>query len=231
MQMCQKQCRDENGHKCHCASEAHIRQMGVFAENPENFMNDFSKDFEKAFLTILKRKCASRQTRALSLPCSHVPIIALNCRGGRVHCNIVYQEYIADRNHIHMNATIFDSLSSFVQYLGRTGKATVDQTPKGWVRRNILVFILSRSCSHVRQLCVFLSIPEYSSVHTSIATIRRTRRLFRRRSTWSSPTKNAPSEPSDSKWLRHCSMPSLNRSSRNFSKSSCVRRVTGWPFP
>jgi DNA/RNA-binding protein KIN17 len=31
-----------------------------------------------------------------------------------------------------MNATIFDSLSNFVQYLGRTGKAVVDQTPKGW---------------------------------------------------------------------------------------------------
>jgi hypothetical protein len=50
--------RDENGYKCHCASEAHIRQMGVFSENPENFMNDFSTDFEKGFLTILKRKCA-----------------------------------------------------------------------------------------------------------------------------------------------------------------------------
>ena len=26
-QMCQKQCRDENGFKCHASSEAHLRQM------------------------------------------------------------------------------------------------------------------------------------------------------------------------------------------------------------
>ena len=28
-QMCQKQCRDENGFKCHRMSEGHQRQMGV----------------------------------------------------------------------------------------------------------------------------------------------------------------------------------------------------------
>uniref|UniRef100_A0A453DZZ0 KIN17 C2H2-type zinc finger domain-containing protein n=3 Tax=Aegilops tauschii TaxID=37682 RepID=A0A453DZZ0_AEGTS len=26
-QMCEKQCRDENGFKCHCSSESHQRQM------------------------------------------------------------------------------------------------------------------------------------------------------------------------------------------------------------
>ncbi|KAL8508834.1 hypothetical protein ACS0TY_016148 [Phlomoides rotata] len=33
-QMCQKQCRDENGFKCHCMSELHQRQMQVFGQNP-----------------------------------------------------------------------------------------------------------------------------------------------------------------------------------------------------
>ena len=28
-QMCEKQCRDENGFKCHCASEGHQRMMQV----------------------------------------------------------------------------------------------------------------------------------------------------------------------------------------------------------
>lgn len=32
--MCQKQCRDENGFKCHLTSESHKRQMMVFGENP-----------------------------------------------------------------------------------------------------------------------------------------------------------------------------------------------------
>ncbi len=34
-QMCQKQCRDENGFKCHLTSESHKRQMMVFGEAPD----------------------------------------------------------------------------------------------------------------------------------------------------------------------------------------------------
>lgn len=37
-EMCQKQCRDENGFKCHQTSEGHLRQMRIFAENPEEVM-------------------------------------------------------------------------------------------------------------------------------------------------------------------------------------------------
>lgn len=36
--MCVKQCRDENGFKCHQTSEGHLRQMRIFAENPEAVM-------------------------------------------------------------------------------------------------------------------------------------------------------------------------------------------------
>ena len=49
----------------------------------------------------------------------------------RVHANLVYAELIRDRHHLHMNATKWTSLTEFVKYLGRTGKATVDETPKG----------------------------------------------------------------------------------------------------
>ena len=45
--MCQKQCRDENGFKCHRMSEGHQKQMMVFIENPSQFMDEFSKDFEE----------------------------------------------------------------------------------------------------------------------------------------------------------------------------------------
>ena len=34
-QMCEKQCRDENGFKCHLTSEGHKRQMMVFGQNPD----------------------------------------------------------------------------------------------------------------------------------------------------------------------------------------------------
>ena len=49
----------------------------------------------------------------------------------RVKANTIYQEVVADRNHIHMNSTIWSTLGNFVQYLGKTNKAVVDQTPKG----------------------------------------------------------------------------------------------------
>lgn len=39
----------------------------------------------------------------------------------RVNCNIVYQEYIAYREHIHMNSTQWETLTEFIKWLGREG--------------------------------------------------------------------------------------------------------------
>ena len=50
----------------------------------------------------------------------------------RVHSNIVYQEYISMREHTHMNATQWETLTDFVKHLGREGKCEVDETEKGW---------------------------------------------------------------------------------------------------
>ncbi|KAL3537955.1 hypothetical protein ACH5RR_001321 [Cinchona calisaya] len=109
-QMCQKQCRDENGFKCHCMSESHQRQMEVFGQNPYRIIDGYSEEFETSFLEHMKR--------------SH--------RFSRIAATVVYNEYIADRHHIHMNSTQWATLTEFVKYLGRTGKCKVDETPKGW---------------------------------------------------------------------------------------------------
>lgn len=45
---------------------------------------------------------------------------------------MVYNEFIADRNHVHMNSTIWLTLTDFVKYLGREGKCKVEETEKGW---------------------------------------------------------------------------------------------------
>jgi DNA/RNA-binding protein KIN17 len=108
--MCNKQCRDENGFKCHLTSESHKRQMDVFGQNPNRVIHDYSREFEKTFLDHLRR----------SHPFS------------RVAANVVYNEFIQDRHHVHMNATRWLSLTEFVKYLGREGKCKVDETPKGW---------------------------------------------------------------------------------------------------
>ncbi len=46
--------------------------------------------------------------------------------------NRVYQEYIADKQHLHMNATRWVTLTEFVKHLGRSAIARVDETEKGW---------------------------------------------------------------------------------------------------
>jgi DNA/RNA-binding protein KIN17 len=62
-QMCEKQCRDENGFKCHMTSESHQRQLLLFGENPAKYLSNYSKDFEKVrgsyslYVVILKRQC------------------------------------------------------------------------------------------------------------------------------------------------------------------------------
>uniref|UniRef100_A0A671XVV4 Kin17 DNA and RNA binding protein n=1 Tax=Sparus aurata TaxID=8175 RepID=A0A671XVV4_SPAAU len=55
-QMCQKQCRDENGFKCHCMSESHQRQLLLASEDPNKFMDYFSDEFKNEFLELLRRR-------------------------------------------------------------------------------------------------------------------------------------------------------------------------------
>lgn len=109
-QMCQKQCRDENGFKCHTMSESHQRQLLLFADSPKKYINDFSYDFAKGYLTILRRQFGTK----------------------RVNANKVYQEYISDKDHVHMNGTRWVTLTGFVRWLGGTGQCIVDETEKGW---------------------------------------------------------------------------------------------------
>lgn len=109
-QMCQKQCRDENGFKCHCMSESHQRQLLLAGESPAQFHNFFSDEFLKDFMQLLKTRFGTK----------------------RVQSNVVYNEYISFKEHIHMNATKWETLTGFIKWLGREGYCKVDQTEKGW---------------------------------------------------------------------------------------------------
>jgi DNA/RNA-binding protein KIN17 len=109
-QVCEKQCRDENGFKCHAASESHLRQMLVVGENAGRHISDFSGQFQSEFVALLSRRFGTK----------------------RVKANQVYQEYIQDKHHLHMNSTRWVTLTEFIKHLGRTGVARVDDTEKGW---------------------------------------------------------------------------------------------------
>ena len=63
-QMCNKQCRDENGFKCHCMSESHQRQMAMFSENSGKYMDEFSREFEEGMMEIIGRKARSQRCSA-----------------------------------------------------------------------------------------------------------------------------------------------------------------------
>ena len=73
-------------------------------------MDEFSSEFHREYLNTLKRRFGTK----------------------RVHANIVYQEYINDRQHIHMNATRWLTLTDYVKWLGKKGICVVDETEKGW---------------------------------------------------------------------------------------------------
>lgn len=108
-EMCKKQCRDDNGFKCHIQSEAHQRQALVVAENPEQFVNEFSKQFQEGFMYILRTRYRSK----------------------RVLANTVFQEYIKDREHVHLNGTRWTSLTEFAYDLGKNGLVKVDESDRG----------------------------------------------------------------------------------------------------
>lgn len=109
-QMCEKQCRDENGFKCHTQSESHQRQLLLFADNSNKYIHSFSKEFSDGYVELLRRRFNTK----------------------RVPANKVYQEYIAHKDHLHMNATKWLTLGDYVKHLGREGVCTVDETEKGW---------------------------------------------------------------------------------------------------
>jgi DNA/RNA-binding protein KIN17 len=108
-QVCEKQCRDENGFKMHTQSESHVRQMMVVGEDPKKVINEYSRQFQRDFMTLLRTGHGEKQ----------------------VNINHFYQEYIANKEHVHMNATKWPSLTEFAKYLGREGICRVEENEKG----------------------------------------------------------------------------------------------------
>ncbi|KAK8514964.1 hypothetical protein V6N13_121912 [Hibiscus sabdariffa] len=82
----------------------------IFRQNPNRIVSGYLEEFERNFIDLMKR--------------SH--------RFSRVAATVVYNEFINDRHHVHMNSTQWETLTEFVKYLGRTGKSKVEEAPKGW---------------------------------------------------------------------------------------------------
>lgn len=108
-QICSKQCRDENGFKQHTLSESHVRAMLLVGEDPRKHIEDFSRQFQRDFLLLLRTSHGEK----------------------KVSMNQFYQEYIRDKEHVHMNATKWGSLTEFAKFLGREGICRVEEGERG----------------------------------------------------------------------------------------------------
>ncbi|KAF7581183.1 Domain of Kin17 curved DNA-binding family protein [Clavispora lusitaniae] len=106
-QLCRKQCRDANGFKNHLSSPSHMGRISNLSSDGKagSVVEEFSAQFERDFMRLLR----------------------INHGTKKIDANKFYQEYILnDRDHVHMNATKWSSLTSFIRYLGRQGKVRVE---------------------------------------------------------------------------------------------------------
>ncbi|QLQ81982.1 hypothetical protein HG537_0G02360 [Torulaspora globosa] len=99
-QVCQKQCRDENGFKSHIRSPFHMKNISKVSSTD---IDRYTEQFEQDFLRLLRLSHGEKQ----------------------IGVNKFYNEFIQDKHHIHMNATRFSSLTKFIQYLSKEGKVKV----------------------------------------------------------------------------------------------------------
>ena len=82
-----------------------MRQMTVIGEDPRRAINDYSQQFQRDFLQLLKTSHGEK----------------------RIHINRFYQEFISDKLHSHLNSTRWSSLTEFGHYLGREGICRVEE--------------------------------------------------------------------------------------------------------
>jgi DNA/RNA-binding protein KIN17 len=90
-------------------SEVHVRNMQLIGEDPKRAIKDFSAQFKRDFLQLLRTAHREKPVQA----------------------NQFYQTYIANKEHVHMNATHWPSLTEFVKTLGREGICRVTETDQG----------------------------------------------------------------------------------------------------
>jgi DNA/RNA-binding protein KIN17 len=78
-------------------------------------LDEYSNAFEKAFMELIRRRWRFKDILAKK----------------------AYNEYIQDKEHVHMNATRWVTLSDFVKHLGKAGLCDVNDSDEGLVLRYI----------------------------------------------------------------------------------------------
>ncbi|KAK6199429.1 domain of Kin17 curved DNA-binding protein-domain-containing protein [Scheffersomyces amazonensis] len=127
-QICSKQCRDENGFKNHVASPSH---RGKVSTIDSSTIQNYSSKFQTDFLNLLR----------------------VNHGTKRINANKFYQEYILnDKNHIHMNTTKWNSLTSFIKHLGQAGLVRVEnENPNQVDEFNLVITLVDQKLKYEKK--------------------------------------------------------------------------------
>lgn len=120
-QVCEKQCRDENGFKCHVASESHTRKVLEVGQDSRKAINNFSSQFQRDFMQLLRTGHGEKA----------------------INANRFYNEYISNKEHIHMTATKWNSLTEFCKDMGRKGIVRVSVDEKNEERGGASALMIS----------------------------------------------------------------------------------------
>lgn len=109
-QVCARQCLDENGFSCHVKSDVHMRNLrkqlagnepgAAGATAAAALIARYSDQFAAAFLALLRRTHGDKP----------------------VALNRFYQEYIRDRDHVHLNSTRWRSVTAAARHLHAAGR-------------------------------------------------------------------------------------------------------------
>lgn len=95
-QVCEKQCRDDNGFKSHIRSESHITKIKSVTSSD---IESYSQQFRSYFISNLR-----------------------NFHGEKaINANRFYNQLIQQKDHIHLNSTKWSSLSQFIKQMAQEG--------------------------------------------------------------------------------------------------------------
>lgn len=94
-QICNRQCQDKDGFTCHLKSKTHQKNIDRVAKNPEKYIENYSNDFKRDYLDFLKREHQDEWVSA----------------------NVIYDKYIKEKDNVPLNATKWESLIKFLQYI------------------------------------------------------------------------------------------------------------------
>lgn len=101
-QVCNRQCQDKDGFKCHLNSSTHRKNIERVAKNPEKYIEEYSSEFMKGYLDVIRRE------------------------DQWVSANVVYDKYIKEKGSVGLNTTKWESLAKFLEFISKEKKVKLE---------------------------------------------------------------------------------------------------------